>query len=176
MFALRQAPWRLALTFGGAAAALAWLTFFATGGVAGARGELPAAVAFAIGAIGSGLAGFVERRVSTDLPRAVLAGLLTGCLAGIFYDFPHTAVLLLSHSYMTWIQTLPHANLGKFGINLGYLHRLAQLGAGLIPPLPKWGMRLAAALVGALLSGGLVVAATGSIGGALGAGRTETMP
>ncbi len=164
---LRTLPWRFPLIFGVPACALAWAVFLATGGVAGDRGELPAALAFLIGAVGSGWAGFAAGRAGADLSRASLTGLLTGGLQALLYGFPHSGLLLLNRGYMKWIQQLPHAEVGRFGINVGYLHRLVQLGAGGLPPLPGWGLRLLAAFAGALLAGALLGAATGSIGGSL---------
>ena len=165
---LVRAHLRLILTAGILCAAAGWLVFLATGGIRGALYEAPSALGFLIGAFGSGWAGFAVRRSGQDPVGTAMAGAATGILDAVLYRFPHTALLLLNRGYMTRLQTLPHiAYPGRFGINLGDINRLAQIGAGAPVLLPWWGLRLAVALAGALLAGALLGAATASIGGSL---------
>ncbi len=159
---------RLILTFGVVSAVAAWLMFLAAGGIRGALSEAPNAIAFLIGAFGSGWVGYTVRRSGLDPLGTAITGAATGILDGLLYRFPHTALLLLNSGFMKRLQTLRHSShLGTFGINLGYINRLDHIGAGTPVLLPWWELRLALALVGAVLAGALLGAATASIGGSL---------
>ncbi len=161
---IRDLHWRLALCYGLLACVLMWADFLVTGGIAGDKGEFAPALAFLVGAIGSGVAGYAASLRGADLSASALTGLGTGVVEALLYGFPHSALLLLSHGFMRRLETLPRARVGRYGINLGYLHRLSQLGAGGPPALPAWELRLLAALAGAILAGAFLGAATGSIG------------
>jgi hypothetical protein len=161
---IRDLQWRLALIYGLLACVLMWADFLVTGGAAGDKGEFAPALAFLVGALGSGLAGYVASLRGADLSVATLTGLGTGVVEALFYGFPHSALLLVNRAYVHWLETLPRAKVGRYGINVGYLHRLSQLGSGGPPALPSWELRLLAALTGALLAGAFLGAATGSIG------------
>lgn len=144
-----RAPVRQGIPIGLSAVVVSWLAYVALGGVRGM--ERGAALPMGIFAVEIALfayAGYRARRQGGDGLSAAVAGLAAGWTAALLADFPRSLLLMLNDAYMRLLQSTP-------GHHPGPLHMPA-------PPFT-----ILAALVGALLAGGALGAACGSIGGSL---------